>query len=513
MTAPRGPVRAFSRALLARVELLALSAPPLRAAAEVAAVAAASSLVARLVVPLGAPEWVLRQAVMLFVAPAAALWGAFRLRVERLPRALAEAAVVLVPIVAIDVARDTLYRPPTRNPFFLLLTCLAFAVLRSLALAAHVLARRARTRLADRLLLGQLLALGLLVGAVALVPATVATLRVASKFVPPGATLRESLALRFVAGVLPQLAIVGFWVVAALVVLLPAFALLSRAVTKPVTRRLEALTAHVETLGEGRLDARLDDVSGDEVGRLAGEVNAMAARLGRANEALTHEKGRTEALLASRRELLASISHELRTPVAALGARIETLPAGPEREALLEDAARLGRTLEDLFDLARLEAGRLAVESVPFDGGAVVARVAASFAPLAHRTQRMEIVVDRPDAPLLLLGDPHRLAQVVGNLVHNAIRHGLSGGLVSVALSPESAEWARVVVADTGPGLAASEAAELFERFRRGRGAGEGGAGLGLALVKELTEAMGGSVSLASRPGQGTEVVVRLRRA
>ncbi len=493
--------------LVSRVLHLVASASPLRTAVETVLVIVGLSLVARVLVPASMPSSVIRQALDLFVAPFAALWAALRLRSERPARAALDIFIAVLPLLALDAVRAALFPRGVRHPIYLLISVCGFLVLRAVVLAGYTLALRARTRLAYRLLIGQLGALGLLVGLAALVPAILAVQRLLPALMPKNASLHETFAMRFVVGVLPQLVIVGFWVVAALVVLLPPFAVLSRAVARPVTRRLEALTSHVETLGTGRLDARLEDPSSDEVGRLTSEVNAMAGRLQAANDALTREKGLTEALLASRRELLASISHELRTPVAALSARAESLPATPEREALLADAARLGRTLEDLFDLARLEAGKLAIESVTFDGHEVVSRVVTSLAPLAHRTARIEIVVASPAAgePILLRGDPHRTFQILSNLVHNAIRHGLPGGLVAVSLERGPDRMARLVVADTGPGIPESEAAEVFERFRRGRAAGAGGAGLGLALVKELAEAMGGSVSLASRMGEGSE--------
>jgi signal transduction histidine kinase len=134
-------------------------------------------------------------------------------------------------------------------------------------------------------------------------------------------------------------------------------------------------------------------------------------------------------------------------------------------------------------------------------------------APLAWRQRRVQVMAEVADDAPSARADDQRLEQVVSNLLGNAIRHTPPGGLVAAAVSSEPGA-VRLDVRDTGEGIAAEDISHVFERFFRGRSQnGETGAGLGLALVKELTEAMGGSVEASSTPGEGSVFTVRLPRA
>jgi signal transduction histidine kinase len=203
-------------------------------------------------------------------------------------------------------------------------------------------------------------------------------------------------------------------------------------------------------------------------------------------------------------------------------------------ETMEREVVRLQRLIEDLFTLSRAEVGRLALRPEPTDVGAVVRRLSETVAPLAWRQRRVQVLADvEPDVPPAR-ADVERLEQIVSNLLGNAVRHTPPGGLVAAAVAAE-ADGVRLDVRDTGEGIASEDLPRVFERYYRGPSAsgtvatngsaggadgargdaasGSDGAGLGLALVKELAEAMGGSVEASSAPGEGSCFIVHLPRA
>jgi signal transduction histidine kinase len=250
----------------------------------------------------------------------------------------------------------------------------------------------------------------------------------------------------------------------------------------------------------------------------------MAADLERAMGDLQAERDAVARLLEARRELVVAVSHELRTPVATLRAYLDSALAhwdGAAPPTLRDDlgimageAERLQRLIDELFTLARAEAGGLPLALQPTDVGALLRRCAAVAAPPAWARGRVEVLAETPPDLPPARADPDRLEQVVRNLVANAVRHTPPGGLVLLTAAAE-ADAIVVQVRDTGEGIAAEALPRLFERFYRAgdaRDRDRGGAGLGLALVKELTEAMGGSVGVESVAGEGSVFTVRVGR-
>lgn len=318
---------------------------------------------------------------------------------------------------------------------------------------------------------------------------------------------------------LTELLVLG---VAAAALLLPPAALISFLVLRRTTRRLEELAAAAGALRAGNLAARVPVDGQDEVGRLQADFNAMAADLERTLGELQGERDRVAGLLEARRQLVASVSHELRTPVATVRGYLESaLRRGGSPRAVLwadletmeQEVERLQRLIEDLFALSRAEVGRLELRLEPTDVGAVVHRLVSTLAPLAWQQRRVQMLAEVVSALPPARADAERLEQVASNLLSNAVRHTPPGGLVAAAVSAD-ANFVRVEVRDTGEGIATEDLPHVFERFYRGSSDGErrDGAGLGLALVKELTEAMGGSAEAASRPGEGSCFTVRLPR-
>ncbi|MFN3412457.1 MAG: ATP-binding protein, partial [Thermoanaerobaculum sp.] len=215
---------------------------------------------------------------------------------------------------------------------------------------------------------------------------------------------------------------------------------------------------------------------------------------------------------AARRAFVADLAHELRTPVTVLGGVLEELKdrkVAPELADMLgRQVQRLSRFASDLEELVRIETGRLQLERAPVELEALAREVVADFAP---RAQAQGVSVAVEGKPVTIISDRLRLAQVVSNLVDNAIRYNRRGGSVTVRVSPHQ-DGARLVVEDTGLGIPESEIPLVFQRFYRvRRGEAETtGSGLGLAIVKHLVARLGGRVNLASTLGEGTQVTVEL---
>jgi signal transduction histidine kinase len=241
----------------------------------------------------------------------------------------------------------------------------------------------------------------------------------------------------------------------------------------------------------------------------------MADQLAVTIAELEAQKRRAEALLQSKRDLVANVSHELRTPLASIRGHLESLLMRGEAvdargqadlAVIHREAERLGGLIDDLFTLSTAEAGALSLTPRPVALGDVVEEVAASFRSVARRERRVMVVAaSQPDLPPAL-ADRERVVQVLGNLLRNALRHTPEGGLISLRAEARDGR-ALVAVEDTGVGIPADELPHVFERFYRGDGARDrasGGAGLGLAIVRELVEAMGGTVAVESVVGEGS---------
>jgi signal transduction histidine kinase len=184
-------------------------------------------------------------------------------------------------------------------------------------------------------------------------------------------------------------------------------------------------------------------------------------------------------------------------------------------EVMERETRRLQQLIEDLFTLSRAEVGALEMRCEPIDVGALVRRVAETVAPLAWRTRRLEVVTEIPDDLPPARADETRLEQVLRNLVRNSTRHTPPGGIIALTAAAVP-DGVTIEVRYTGYGIAPDDLPHIWERFYRadnGRAHDEGGAGLGLALVKELTEAMGGTVAVNSTPGEGSCFRVTLPRA
>lgn len=228
-----------------------------------------------------------------------------------------------------------------------------------------------------------------------------------------------------------------------------------------------------------------------------------------------HDQTEIRRLETVRRDFVANVSHELKTPLTSVAGYAETLLADrpdPEVErkflnTILSNARRMQRLVDDLLDLARIESGRWQPSREPVD---VAGAAAAAWRDLADRAAALGVRMTTQIGPAAqtVQADPESVALVLRNLLDNAIRYTPSGGTVTVS---SRAEEGGVVleVADTGSGISREHLGRVFERFYRvdpSRSRAEGGTGLGLAIVRRAVEAHGGAVAIASEPGEGTRV-------
>jgi signal transduction histidine kinase len=326
--------------------------------------------------------------------------------------------------------------------------------------------------------------------------------------------------LRIMVAMVQMLAGVTAILLVMAVVFLPVAMLFSYLVARNHTKRIRELADAAGAMRGGNYSIQVPVRGEDEVARLQSDFNAMAADLGRTVRDLQTERDRVAGLLQSRRELVAGVSHELRTPVATIRAHLESArrkrsveSLAAELDILDREVLQLQSLIEDLFALSQAEVNKLTLDLAPLDAGEVALERATSMAPLAWRPGRVqvtaEIAADIPPA----LADRRRLEQSLTNLIFNAVRYTPPGGLVVVAVCAEP-DGVRFDVRDSGEGIAPKDLPHIWERYYRGKGAAKNpGSGLGLALVKEFTEAMGGSVAVESEVGKGSCFSIRLKRA
>ncbi len=292
--------------------------------------------------------------------------------------------------------------------------------------------------------------------------------------------------------------------IAGLLIALTATTAVAVALAGPIAGPITRTIAAARRISAGHYSERVPPAGIIEVGELADTFNAMAASL--------------EATERRRLDLVGDVAHELRTPLATLDAYLEGLEDGvvaaePETWTLLRlETSRLARLVDDLSELWRAEARQLTLRIEEIDVGTIADEVVARFRPSAE-LRRIEV---RSNVPPVLnaQGDRHRVAQVLGNYLANAIRYAPEGS--SIEIVAEGTSEVRVGVRDSGPGLTVDQRTRVFERFYRidpSRSRALGGSGIGLPIARAIADAMGGRAWAESNgPGTGSTFWLSLPR-
>ncbi|HUA39010.1 MAG TPA: ATP-binding protein [Candidatus Sulfopaludibacter sp.] len=269
-------------------------------------------------------------------------------------------------------------------------------------------------------------------------------------------------------------------------------------------RPIAEISSAATKISAGDLSQRIDVAETEsELGRLAAVLNSTFARL--------------ETAFAQQRQFTADAAHELRTPVSVMLTQTQTVlsrerAAAEYREAVevcQRSAQRLRRLIESLLELARLDAGQETLKRLRFNLAGTVGDCAEQLEPIANQ-HNVKILSEL--TPVEISGDTERLAQVITNLLANAIQYSQPGGEVRVKLEAQPG-FASLAVTDTGRGISSEDRPHVFERFYRGdksRTTSTGNAGLGLAISKAIVEAHGGTISVSSQPGTGTTFILTL---
>ena len=267
---------------------------------------------------------------------------------------------------------------------------------------------------------------------------------------------------------------------------------------------IKAITGHARQIGADRLDERIPSSgSNDELDQLVATLNAMLARI--------------ERYVGQLKQFVADASHELRTPLAALRGATEVALSRPRSadhlRGILEDNVaqyeRLQRIAEDLLLLAQLDAGEDVLRRGTVHLDKTVSNVVDLYRSLAE-DNGIELDVEM-GGPIAITGDSGRIQQVLGNLIDNAVKHTPPRGRIRVSVLGDETQ-ARIIVADTGVGIAGESLPRVFDRFFRVDRARSpnsgGGAGLGLSICRSIVEAHGGSIGIESTPDLGTTATV-----
>lgn len=279
----------------------------------------------------------------------------------------------------------------------------------------------------------------------------------------------------------------------------------SRGLTSPIAD----ISRAARRFAGGDYASRTAATGGDEIGGLGRTFNAMADSLATVEQ--------------NRREFLANVSHELKTPIASIQALAESLAdgvaTGPDQQrrfldTIVAESRHIDRLIHDILDLSQLEAGELTIAPEKIDLAAFLERETAKYDHLLT-DRNIVLRVDVPAGLPPVFADPGRLAQVMANLVSNASRYSPADEAIGITVRHQSGQTA-VAVSDRGPGIPPEDQPYVWDRFYRvdkSRSRSGGGTGLGLPITKQLVQAMGGEIRLASEPGQGTTVTFTLPSA
>jgi signal transduction histidine kinase len=284
----------------------------------------------------------------------------------------------------------------------------------------------------------------------------------------------------------------------ALIILLTLCLFAAFLAIRRVLSPLKVLTDAVERIRRGELGHQIPESGRDELGDLARSFNAMSADL--------------KEMIRSREQLLLDVSHELRTPITRIKLALEMAPEGMAKESIADDLREMEAMIAEILETARLDSanGKLHLEDVD-----LAALAASVVADAAGRAPGVRLIGTKPGAGPVIRADRNRVRKVLANVIDNALKYSPAGARpVEVRIEQGPGE-ATVRIGDHGSGIPEAELPKIFEPFYRvdpSRSRETGGYGLGLSLCKRIMEAHGGSIAIASREGEGTEVALAFPR-
>ena len=286
-------------------------------------------------------------------------------------------------------------------------------------------------------------------------------------------------------------------------------------ISQRISRPMVAIAENVEKIRLGDLEKHIEATTDDEIGRVARAVNELVDKL-------KADIVELKKLQRARSEFLGNVSHELRTPIFTLQGYLETLLNGAVDDPAVNrlfiekastHAARLNALLNDLIDISRIESGEMKMSFRYFRINEFLELVVNDFQQAAIQRRVTLKSSLKTGEEIEVFGDKERLRGVLSNLIDNAIKYNREGGDVLVSTEFHEGK-VRIVVADTGAGIADEHLTRIFERFYRidkDRSREVGGTGLGLAIVKHIVEAHGGKVEVRSTVGKGTSFSFMLK--
>ncbi|MCD8355455.1 MAG: HAMP domain-containing histidine kinase [Clostridia bacterium] len=281
-----------------------------------------------------------------------------------------------------------------------------------------------------------------------------------------------------------------------------ALELSNRYFIKSIVEPVMKINIIAKEISAGRYGMRLHKVYDDEIGDLCDTINHMSEEISRAER--------------MKNDFISSVSHELRTPLTAIGGWSDTLIAGgasdPEEvimglSIIQKESGRLTQMVEELLDFTRLESGRMKLNVELFDVGAELYEAVYMYQNMLEK-ENIELIYDIPDQMCPVSGDRHRLKQVFLNILDNAAKYGKSGGKIEILLSRDS-YTVIIEVRDWGVGIKEDELPFVKEKFYKGSSK-QRDSGIGLAVTDEIVRMHGGTLNIASKYGEGTQVTVTL---
>ncbi len=287
---------------------------------------------------------------------------------------------------------------------------------------------------------------------------------------------------------------------------------IARKVAIPIREMVQV----AEAMREGHYDQKVRSLSDDELGRLGDTLNRLGSEL-------TNKISELHRLETVRRDFVANVSHEIKTPLTSIKGYVETLLDGaiddPEHrrrflEKIERNSERLTNLVLDLLSLAKIEAVEDSLPLQPTDWTPIITSVVSRNEDTIQK-KHLKVALNLPSTPILAVGEKEAMMQVLDNLLTNAVKYTPDGGKVSVTLTSEDG-WVKLSVEDTGIGIPHEHLDRIFERFYRvdkARSRELGGTGLGLSIVKHLVTAMSGDIDVHSALGKGSCFTIMLPKS